>query len=140
MRDQMNSLHPMIAIAPVVVTDNTAQVSAIIDRSNYEALTFLLGFGTLSDADATSTVLLEHGNVSNLSDAAAVPDNMLVGTELLAANTFADDGECRKLGYIGDKRYVRLTYTPVGNTGNIPICVLAVGGLPHKGPTPNPPQ
>lgn len=140
MRDGINSVHPVVALAPVVATDNTALVTAIIDRADYEALSFFTLLGTLADADMTAAVLMEHGNASDLSDAAAVPDDMMVGTEALAGFTFADDGEARKLGYIGPKRYVRLTITPSANTGNLPIAVLALLGHPRSGPTPNPPQ
>jgi hypothetical protein len=37
MRDQMNNIHLVPAIAPAAVTDNTAFVSAIIDRQGYDA-------------------------------------------------------------------------------------------------------
>jgi hypothetical protein len=88
--------------------------------------------GTNADADATATVLLEEGDASNLSDAAAVADadmvSMTNGTapETAAAFTFADDGETRCIGYIGNKRYIRLTVTPVGNTGNQFLAGVAV--------------
>ncbi|PWC53270.1 hypothetical protein [Azospirillum sp. TSO22-1] len=139
MRDLMNHIHPIPAIAPVVVTDNTAQVSAIIDTLGYGSLTFVIATGTLSDADATVTALVEDGDASNLSDAAAVADAQLLGTEALASFTYADDGETRKIGYIGFKRYVRLTLTPSGNTGNIPVSAVAILGHPRSMPTSNPP-
>jgi hypothetical protein len=69
--------------------------------------------------------LLEEGDAANLSDAAAVADADMVsqanGTapETAAAFTFADDGETRAIGYIGSKRYIRLTLTPANNTGNV---------------------
>ena len=71
-------------------------------------------------------MLVEDGNNSALSDNAAVDDAYLLGTEAGAALTQADDGEFRKIGYIGPKRYVRLTLTPSGNAGNIPIAAIAI--------------
>lgn len=139
MRDNFNDIMPKRAISPVVVTDNTAQVSQIIDRLGYGSLTFLINVGTLSDADTTVAVLLEHGAASNLSDAAAVPDDQMLGTEALAGFQFDDDNEMRKLGYIGYKRYVRLTITPSGNTGNIPVSAMALLGKAQAQPTANPP-
>jgi len=139
MRDLMNNITPKVAIAPVVVTDNTAQVSAIIDRKGYDSLTFLILMGTLADADATFTVLVEEGAAANLSDAAAVADADLIGLEATAGFTFADDGATRKIGYKGGKRYVRLTVTPSGNSGNAPIAAVAVLGHPFSRPTANPP-
>lgn len=139
MRDMMNHIHVLAGIAPAVVTDNTAQVSAIIDVRGYDALTWLINTGTLSDADATLAVTMDHGEAANLSDAAAVAATDLVGTLALAGATFADDGETRKVGYIGTKRYVRLTITPANNTGNIPISAMALLGRPSRQPTANPP-
>ena len=142
MRDQANNIHPVPAMPPkAAVTDNTAFVSAIIDRRGYDALTFLIITGTNADADATYTVLVEDGDASDLvADGAAVSDDQLVGTEALAAFTFADDGECRKIGYIGDKRYVRLTITPANNTGNAFVAAIALLGMPSLRPTANPPS
>jgi hypothetical protein len=139
MRDLHNNVHVKRAISPVVVTDNTPQVSQIIDRQGFESLEFVVQLGTLSDADTTTVVLVEDGDDSGLSDAAAVADEALLGTEAVAAFTFADDNEPRKIGYIGGKRYVRLTVTPSNNTGNIPIAAVALLGHPHLMPTANPP-
>lgn len=142
MRDQLNHLHFVPAVAPVAArTDNAAILSAIIDRLGYESLTFAIVTGTNTDVNATFAVLVEDGDNSGLSDNAAVADDFLVGTEALAGFTFADDVECRKVGYIGAKRYVRLTITPTGNdSGNIFLAAIAVLGRPHSMPTANPPQ
>lgn len=140
MRDLMNNIHPLRVISPqAATTDNTAFVGAIIDRQGYNSLTYVIVTGTEADADVTTTVLLEHGDQANLSDAAAVPDAQLLGTEALAAFTFADDNETRKLGYIGSKRYTRLTITPANNAGNFFVAAVAVLGHPNLAPTPNPP-
>lgn len=116
------------------VTDDTAQVSAIIDTAGFESCMLTLITGTLSDADATFAVLVEDGNASNLSDAAAVADKFLIGTEAGAGFKFSDDGEARKIGYIGDKRYVRVTVTPTGNTGNLFLAGIAVLGHARSEP------
>ena len=140
MRDLMNSIHPVRAISPAAaVTDNTAIESEIVDTLGHDSLTLVILTGALADVDATFTTLVEHGDAANLSDAAAVPDEQLVGTEALASFTFADDNETRKIGYVGNKRYVRLTVTPAANTGNAFVAAVAVLGHPHQAPTPNPP-
>lgn len=140
-RDGMNCCHPVPLFTPkAAVTDDTAQVSAIIDTKGYESCTLTLVTGTLTDANATFTVLVEDGDDSNLTDAAAVADKFLVGTEALAGFTFAADGKCRKVGYVGDRRYVRVTVTPSGNTGDLYLAGIAYLGHPHLMPTANPPQ
>ncbi|HYF87421.1 hypothetical protein [Azospirillum sp.] len=141
MRDLMNHIHPLRAISPQAAgTDNTAFVSQIIDVQGFDSLTFVILSGALTDTNATFAVLVEHGDDAALSDAMAVPDDNLLGTEVLADMTYADDSETRKIGYLGSKRYVRLTVTPSGNdSGNVYLAAIAVLGHPQLVPTPNPP-
>jgi len=139
MKDLMNLIDVKRVISPVSVADTTAQVGQIIDRKGYDGLTYLIATGSIADADATFTVLLEHGDAANLSDAAAVPDADLIGTEVLAAFQFDDDNECRKLGYKGDKRYTRLTITPVANASAALLSAMAVLSGGFSKPSANPP-
>jgi hypothetical protein len=142
MRDLMNNIHLVPLIAPVAArTDNTAIVSAIIDLKGYDSAVFAIVTGTNTDVNATFAVLVEHDDASNLGTAAAVDDADLNGTEALAGFTFADDVECRKIGYRGNKRYVRVTVTPSGNdSGNIFLAGVAILGHPFQARTANPPQ
>lgn len=122
------------AISPVSVADNTAQVGQIIDRQGFSALEFAIAIGSVADADATFAVLLEHGDDSALADAAAVPDNELLGTEAGAGFQFDDDNETRKLGYVGNRRYTRLTITPANNAGAALIAAVAILGGAESSP------
>ena len=140
MRDLMNNIDSVGAVTAVSgVADNTAIVSAIVDKLGFDSLTFLIATGSLADADATFVVLVEDGDDSGLSDAAAVADAYLLGTEALATFLFSDDGAVRKIGYIGPKRYCRVTITPAANTGIAAIAVIPVLGHPADGGTVNPP-
>lgn len=141
-KDLASVIHTVPLIAPVAArTDNTAIVSAIIDTKGYGSCVLALVTGTNTDTNATFAVLVEDGNDSGLSDAAAVADIDLNGTEALAGFTYADDVETRKIGYVGPKRYVRMTVTPSGNdSGNIFLAGIAILGDPASAPTANPPQ
>jgi hypothetical protein len=139
MRDLHNHINIKRVISPVSVADNTAQVGQIIDKQGYDALEYVILTGSLADADATFTVLLEEGDVSNLSDAAAVADADLLGTEALASFIFSDDNKCFKLGYVGGKRYTRLTITPAANASAAVIAACAILGHANASPTINPP-
>ena len=138
----MNNIHPVPLIAPVAArTDNTAIVSSIIDLKGYDSATFVIVTGTNTDVNATFAVLVEDDDDGAMGTAAAVPDSQLVGTEALAGFTFADDVECRKIGYVGTKRYVRVTVTPSGNdSGNIFLAGVAILGHPALRATAHPPQ
>ena len=139
MRDMSNNITPKPVLAPAVGTDDTARVGAIIDRLGYDSLTYLIQTGTLADAGATWTTLLEESDDSGMSGAAAVADADLIGTEALASFDQAGDGKCFKLGYVGNKRYTRLTITPSGNAGSAPTSAMALLGMPYSHPTANPP-
>jgi hypothetical protein len=134
MRDLHSNIDVRRAISPVSVTDNTAQFSQIIDRVGFESLEFCIATGSIADADATFTVLVEHGDAATLSDAAAVPDDSLISTEAVASFKFDSDDSTRRIGYIGGKRYVRLTITPGNNTSAALISAVAVLGHPIIGP------
>lgn len=127
MRDLASSIAVRRAISPAAaITDNTAFVSQIVDLAGFESAMFVINAGSLADADATFTTLVEHGDQANLSDAAAVPDSQLTGTEAAASLTFTDDNAVRKIGYVGSKRYIRMTVTPANNSGNAFISAVAL--------------
>lgn len=135
MRDLYNNLAIRRAISPVSVADNTAQVSQIIDRQGFDSLVFGIAIGSVADADATFTVLVEDGNDSGLSDAAAVADSELNGTEAAAGFQFDSDNQTRKIGYNGIKRYVRLTITPANNASAALLSAVAILGHASLEPT-----
>ena len=139
MKDQATLMTPKRVISPVSVADNTAQVGQIIDRQGFDSLTYVIATGSLADADATFTVLLEESANSDMSSSNAVADTDLIGTEALAGFQFDDDNECRKLGYVGAKRYTRLTITPANNASAAVVCAVAILGNPALSPTENPP-
>ena len=63
-----------------------------------------------------------------MTGAVAVPDAELNGTEAAAGFQFDDDNETRKIGYVGNKRYVRLTITPANNASAALIAAVALLG------------
>lgn len=143
MRDIVSNIQLRRAISPQSSANDTAVVSSIIDRQGFDSLGFLIAIGSIGDADATFTVLVEHGSAANLADAAAVPDDQLVtqtvGTapEAAAGFTFAADDQVRKIGYVGDRRYVRLTITPLNNSGTPSaafLAAVAILGNPEHAP------
>lgn len=137
-KDLMNNITPKRVISPVSVADTTAQVGTVVDSLGFYGVTYIIATGSIADADATFTVLLEESDASG-SGVTAVADDDLLGTEVLAAFQFDDDNECRKLGYKGIKRYTRMTITPVANASAAVICAVAILSNPQVAPTANPP-
>lgn len=138
MRDMMNHIHLQPAFAPkAAVTNDDAQVSSTCSTRGFGSVTLAFITGTDADADATFTLLIEDS--PDDSSYTAVADAYLVGTEVLGSYTFADDGECRKIGYTGNQPYVRATITPANNTGNMFVGGMWILGHPSRQPTANPP-
>jgi len=137
LRDLANNIDLKRALSPVSVADNTAQVSQVLDTRDYGAVMLAVAIGSFADADATTTVLIEESDASG-SGYAAVDDAYLNGTEVLAAFQFDDDNECRKIGYTGNKRYIRATITPVNNASAVLMSAIWVCA-PLRSPAANPP-
>ena len=90
-----------------------------IDMQGWEALTFTVSTGTVTDAGTTAGFAFEvqESDTTAAADATAVADADLVGLE--SALTVTADTDDNKLigsiGYVGGKRYVRIVAT--GTTG-----------------------
>lgn len=90
-----------------------------IDMQGWEALTFTVSTGTVTDAGTASGFSFEvqESDTTAAVDATAVADADLVGDEsdLTVTADTDDDKLIGSIGYIGSKRYVRIVAT--GTTG-----------------------
>ncbi|KKM81205.1 hypothetical protein LCGC14_1332190, partial [marine sediment metagenome] len=120
----------------ITTTDNTPFVGEIIDMRGFKSMVFAILVGVNTDADATFVVLIEEDDAGGFGTATSVADVNLDPTEAVASFDFADDDTVRKIGYTGEKRYVRMTITPADNAaGNIYIAAIAIMGEPDRRPT-----
>ena len=136
MKDLHSNIKCVRALSPVASGDDTALVSEILDRAGFESAELVIQTGSIGDANVTFAVLIEDGELSNLGDNGAVADAQLLGTEAGAAFDYDDDNKVIKIGYLGNKRYLRATITPTGNSATAPAYVSAVWimGSPRKAP------
>ena len=90
-----------------------------IDMQGWEALTFSVSTGTVTDAGTASglSFQVEESDTTADADATAVADADLIGAESALTVTSDDDDNTfvGTIGYRGGKRYVRMT--AVGTTG-----------------------
>ncbi len=133
MQDLHNDILCSRAISPVNETGNAALVSQVIDTANFDSLEFVIATGSLADAGATFTVLVEDGPTTGVADG-EVADAYLIGTEAGASFTQAEDNQVFKIGYKGIKRYVRLTITPAANATDAYISAVAIQSHARKLP------
>lgn len=141
MRDLAHDIQVKRVLSPVATpADNTAQVGQIIDRLGYDSLTYVIATGAIPDVDATFTVLLEESDAANMAGAVAVADADMISQtagalpEAAASFQFDSDDQVRKLGYVGNRRYTRLTITPALNASATLIAAVAVLGNPSSAP------
>ena len=135
MKDLHNNIAVKRAVSPISQSGNAAMVGAIIDRQGFNSLEYLITLGTITTAGTAYTALLEESDAADLSGSNAVADADLLGTEALASFVDSEVNTTKKLGYIGSKRYTRLTMTPSGNTGASTMAAVAVLGNPALAPT-----
>lgn len=130
MKDQSREVSVRPAVSPTRSSNNAAIEGAIIDCAGFDAVTFAIQVGAMAAAAPTLTPTLHHGAAANLSDAEVVPAAQLVGT--IAGATFSkaagDANKAKKIGYIGTRRYVRLTLTPAANDDPLDCSALAILG------------
>jgi len=134
MRDLHNHLAYSVVTAPVSgAADNTAQTGTGVNRLGFESLELLIVLGAIADADATFAVEVQESD-SLGSGYTAVADADLIGTEALASFQFDSDGGFRKIGYKGNKQYVRTVITPSNNTGAWLVSVIGILGNARRNP------
>jgi hypothetical protein len=97
----------------------TPAAGAWIDMQGFEAVNFGVSTGTVTDAGDAGGFAFEvqESDTTAAADATAVADADLVGTEAALTVTLdtADNDYIGDIGYIGQKRYVRIVAT--GTTG-----------------------
>lgn len=149
MRDLHNNLAVVHAIsAQVVNTGGGAVNSGDLDLRGFESAEFLVNFGanggdTLNGTNKF-TVTLEHSaddGAGSPAGYAAVGANDVLGVTpdvsgvVLTVDDAAEDAASYRFGYIGGKRFVKLTITPNGTLANgNPVAANLVKGHPDYKP------
>lgn len=116
--DMRNNAEYGVALSDTL-SGTAASAGDWMDMQGWEALTFSVSTGTVTDAGTASGFSFEvqESDTTAASDAEAVADDDLIGTEaaLTVTDDTADDVFVGTIGYRGGKRYVRIVAT--GTTG-----------------------
>lgn len=141
MRDLASNIDLRPAIDPYDhATGDAVITSETCDLAGYDSVVLSIHYGSIADGNVTFATVLYEGDKADMTDEAAVADVDMIGTEVLASPLFGDDDEIFKLGYTGDKRYIRAKITPSGNTDAILVEAAWILGHPRQAPTDNPPS
>lgn len=106
MREKYHDYLPKYSIYPASLGAAAKTGDAIVDLQGFEGAMIVCGSGDLT---VDMPFQLMHGDDPALSDAAAVPDADLVGTEPTLLE--ATDNEIKHFSYVGTKRYLRVDTT-----------------------------
>lgn len=132
MRDMHHNISPVVAFQTTAIGSDTTTGGKVVDLQGFDSVEFVIQSGALTDG--TYTPLVEEGDQSDLSDASAVADADLLGTESDAAFADTDDNAVKRIGYRGGKRYVRLSVVSASTTTGGTISAVALRG--HAGDVP----
>ncbi len=132
-----NDVQQSVAYNIAAVAANGTTNGNIIDTQGFDALQFVLFVGARTDG--TFTPLIQHGDQANLSDAVDVPDTDLVGTGITtgqeAAAAINTLQTARRIGYVGIRRYVRLSVVASAVTSGATVGALAIRAKARTAPT-----
>ena len=116
------------------VVGSGTTVGNIIDAQGYESITFEANLHEW--VDGVYTPLIEDGDDAALSDAATVTSDYLVGTPAAVAAILISANTVSSIGYIGKKRYVRISLVASGVTSGGSVSSTVILGDAHRNPIP----
>ena len=131
MRDMHNNIKVVNAITPQAVGTTGAangKTSAAIDRQGYETVEFVYQGSGGASGDTITPVVKECDTASGTFTSVAAID--LLGTEAAITLTTA---AAQKVGYIGNKRYLKFQLYGLG-TATAVVAAAAILGKPSRAP------
>lgn len=132
-RENVSNIEQLNAFDIQTISSDTTTNGEIIDTQGYDSVTFLFQTGTVTDGDYT--VLIQEGDEDDLSDAAAVADADLTATEASVSFTAdTDDNAVSKIGYLGNKRYVRFNVVSTNTSSGAVVGAQAILSHPANAP------
>lgn len=119
-KDTYSNLKPITAVTPAAVgTTGIAggKLSATLDRKGYGAVTFVAMRGVSAAATDTINFVVYEADATDATFT-SVADADLIGTEL-GARMLGSTASISKLGYKGNKRYLKIRAYGLGTATSV---------------------
>ena len=145
MRDLHNNIAHVTAVAPQTISGSNI-VSGNIDLTGFNAAEVVAHLGDIDELGGSPVgaakleVKLEHadddgtgspGAYANVDLADVIGPSSVTGG-IVASTT--SDGNFLEVGYLGDKRFLRVTLVPTGLTNGGPVTAWVTKGSPRHAP------
>lgn len=127
MRDLVHNLGVALALSPAVQAATIKGTA--IDLLGFQSVMFVINTGAIASS-GNFTVTVEESDTTTDGDFTAAPAATVIGSTL--ADPLTADGSF-KVGYVGNKRYVRIVATKNSGT-SIAAGAVAVKGHPLAAP------
>ncbi|MFQ5658446.1 MAG: hypothetical protein ACE5G5_12965 [Candidatus Methylomirabilales bacterium] len=152
MRDLHNNIAVVGAIHPRTIVNSGSPenlVSGDIDLQGFNGAEIIAHLGDIDElggspvGSAKVELVLEHADEAAAGDDTAGTYSFVALADVLGptsvssgivASTTADGGVQLQVGYIGDKRFIRVTLQPTGLTNGGPISAAVIKGIPRHAP------
>lgn len=140
MRDLHNSTATARAIRPQTITSSDL-ASAGIDLRGFNAAEVVVEFGDIDEmggspvGGAKVETRLEHSD-DDVTYADVALNDVIGPTSVSGGivSSVTTDADPVEVGYVGEKRYLRVTLKPTGLTNGGPITALVIKGHPRHAP------
>ena len=127
--DLKNGIKIVNGLNIAAITTNTTTLGVEVDTQGYESVTIEVMLGARTDG--TVTPLLQETDVAG-SYSGSVADEDLIGLEADAALSTLHTRS--RFGYVGKKRYVRLSLVSTGVTTGLTAGASVILGSPRSAP------
>lgn len=130
MRDLYNNLRVVQLIEPSADTGEAAITSTIVDLQGFDGVLLVVTFGELADAAFTGAITVTESDTAYFSSPNSVAAaDLVAGTNPVTFNQ-ASDNYTYKIGYIGNKQFIRIEVATTANAGVFPVAAVAILGYP----------
>lgn len=145
-KDLHNNMRAKTVMAPrALATVAGSKTAYVLDRQGFGGVEFLFSYGTAGASTATIPVVVKDGDTSGTLT--SVADTYLLGTETLAGVgavarvSGTSMNVTKRVGYVGNKRYVAAYFGTVSAAVVSASKIFAITGILHSpsiAPTANP--
>jgi len=125
-KDITTRINGTTSLPIITITSNGTANGSVIDMFGYDAINFDFLSGNAIGADVTVT--MEHDDDAGFATAVAVPSKFIIGELPSFLIAGAETNTVKSVGYVGKKRYVRVSITSANYAADTQIAGIANRG------------